>query len=102
MKKKYKVYFCTQRDYNGLVFIVFPIAEFYFAISTREVDDFLRAQKVAFTAINTPCRSAAELSAAEAEHEAAMRAKIEADPRAPQFIHTIRDIGYRFDPGPGS
>ena len=31
-----------------------------------------------------------------------LRAKIEADPRAPQFIHTIRDIGYRFDPGPGT
>ncbi len=56
-------------------------AEFYFAISTREVDDFLRAQKVAFTAIATPCRSAAELSAAEAEHEAANRAKIEAAAR---------------------
>jgi DNA-binding response OmpR family regulator len=28
-----------------------------------------------------------------------LRAKIEADPRNPQFIQTIRDIGYRFEPG---
>ena len=26
-----------------------------------------------------------------------LRSKIEPDPRAPQFIHTIRDIGYRFE-----
>ena len=29
-----------------------------------------------------------------------LRAKIEADPRTPVFIHKIRDIGYRFEPGP--
>ena len=28
-----------------------------------------------------------------------LRAKIEADPRAPAHIETIRDIGYRFEPG---
>jgi DNA-binding response OmpR family regulator len=28
-----------------------------------------------------------------------LRAKIEADPRQPVFIQTIRDIGYRFQPG---
>jgi DNA-binding response OmpR family regulator len=26
-----------------------------------------------------------------------LRAKIEADPRHPRFVHTIRDIGYRFE-----
>ena len=26
-----------------------------------------------------------------------LRAKIEDDPRHPRFIHTIRDIGYRFE-----
>jgi len=29
-----------------------------------------------------------------------LRAKIEADPHNPKFIQTIRDIGYRFEPGP--
>lgn len=29
---------------------------------------------------------------------ATLRAKIEADPRQPKLIHTIRDIGYRFEP----
>lgn len=33
---------------------------------------------------------------------ATLRAKIEADPRLPQFIHTIRDIGYRFEPDLGT
>jgi DNA-binding response OmpR family regulator len=28
-----------------------------------------------------------------------LRSKIEPDPRRPRFIHTIRDIGYRFEPG---
>jgi DNA-binding response OmpR family regulator len=30
-----------------------------------------------------------------------LRGKIEADPRTPRFIHTIRDIGYRFEPEGG-
>jgi DNA-binding response OmpR family regulator len=29
-----------------------------------------------------------------------LRAKIEADPHSPVYIHTIRDIGYRFEAGP--
>ena len=29
---------------------------------------------------------------------ATLRAKIEPDPRNPIYIHTIRDIGYRFEP----
>ena len=31
---------------------------------------------------------------------ATLRAKVEPDPHRPVFIHTIRDIGYRFEPGP--
>ncbi len=30
---------------------------------------------------------------------ATLRSKIEPDPHNPAFIHTIRDIGYRFEPG---
>lgn len=30
---------------------------------------------------------------------ATLRAKIEPDPREPKYVQTIRDIGYRFDPG---
>lgn len=30
---------------------------------------------------------------------ATLRARIEADPREPAYIHTIRDIGYRFETG---
>jgi Response regulators consisting of a CheY-like receiver domain and a winged-helix DNA-binding domain len=30
---------------------------------------------------------------------ATLRSKIEPDPHSPAFIHTIRDIGYRFEPG---
>jgi DNA-binding response OmpR family regulator len=29
-----------------------------------------------------------------------LRAKVEADPRHPRCIHTIRDVGYRFEPSP--
>jgi DNA-binding response OmpR family regulator len=28
-----------------------------------------------------------------------LRSKIEDDPRQPVFIRTIRDVGYRFEPG---
>jgi DNA-binding response OmpR family regulator len=28
-----------------------------------------------------------------------LRAKIEPDPHSPTYIHTIRDVGYRFEPG---
>jgi DNA-binding response OmpR family regulator len=31
---------------------------------------------------------------------ATLRAKIEPDPHRPVHIHTVRDLGYRFEPGP--
>jgi DNA-binding response OmpR family regulator len=31
---------------------------------------------------------------------ATLRAKIEPDPRRPTYVQTIRDVGYRFEPGP--
>jgi DNA-binding response OmpR family regulator len=30
---------------------------------------------------------------------ATLRAKVEPDPHRPAYIHTVRDIGYRFEPG---
>ncbi|MGB7327054.1 MAG: helix-turn-helix domain-containing protein [Rubripirellula sp.] len=29
---------------------------------------------------------------------ATLRAKLESEPSRPRFIHTIRDVGYRFEP----
>ncbi|MCB2051599.1 MAG: trypsin-like peptidase domain-containing protein [Novosphingobium sp.] len=42
-----------------------PDGEFYFAVSTRELLPFLRANKVSARVIALPCRSIAELDAAE-------------------------------------
>jgi serine protease Do len=56
-------------------------AEFYFAISVKEVLAFLRAQNVVLETVSGPCRSVAELSRDEAERDAAARAKIEAEQR---------------------
>ena len=56
-------------------------SEFYFAVSIRELAAFLRAQNVGYSTVSAECRSAAELSRAEAEREAAARAKIEAENR---------------------
>ena len=56
-------------------------AEFYFAVSVREVATFLRAQNVGFIAATGECRSVAELTRAEAEREATQRAKIEQENR---------------------
>ena len=56
-------------------------AEFYFAISTRELAAFLDNQGVAFRTVRGDCRSVAELTRAEAELEAATRAKVEKEAR---------------------
>ncbi len=56
-------------------------ANFYFAISLKEVAAFLRAQKVTFNPAVEPCRSVAELSREEAARDAAARVKIEAEQR---------------------
>jgi serine protease Do len=56
-------------------------AEFYFAVSTRELSAFLDQRDVPFSAATSECRSVAELTRAEAEREAAERAKIEAENR---------------------
>lgn len=56
-------------------------AEFYFAVSIREVAAFLRAQEVEFSVSSNECRSVAEMTRAEAELDAQARAKIEAENR---------------------
>lgn len=56
-------------------------AEFYFAISVRELSAYLRKQNIRFNAINAPCRSVADLNREEAEREAEARARIEAENR---------------------
>jgi DNA-binding response OmpR family regulator len=33
---------------------------------------------------------------------ATLRSKVEPNPHTPTYIQTIRDIGYRFEPGGGS
>jgi serine protease Do len=53
-------------------------AEFFFAVSDREVRKFLARNQVKMRSIDTPCLSRAELSRAEAERSAAAKAKIEA------------------------
>jgi serine protease Do len=57
-------------------------AEFFFAVSAREVATLLRKNSVNFRTVDGECLSRAELSRAEAEREAKASAKIEADNRA--------------------
>ncbi len=72
-------------------------AEFYFAVSTRELSAFLGKQDVAFRAANSECRSVAELTRAEAEREAAERAKIEAENRIANELRTGKEGRFRRD-----
>jgi serine protease Do len=53
-------------------------AEFFFAISDREVRTFLSRNNVPMRRIDTPCLSRAELNRAESERAAEEKAKIEA------------------------
>lgn len=72
-------------------------AEFYFAVSTRELSAFLGKQDVPFSAANGECRSVAELTRAEAEREAAERAKIEAENRIAAELRTGKEGKFRRD-----
>lgn len=63
-------------------------AEFFFAISNREVRNFLARNKVKYRSIDGPCLSRAELSRAEAERAAAEKAKIEAANREAEAART--------------
>lgn len=72
-------------------------AEFYFAVSIRELSAFLGSQGVAFRAVTGECRSVAELTRAEAEREAAARAKRDADARVTAELRQSREGRYRSD-----
>lgn len=72
-------------------------AEFYFAISVREVATFLQDLKVELNTVINECRSVAELSRAEAEREAASRAKIEAEARVASELRSSREGKVRRD-----
>lgn len=70
-------------------------AEFYFAISMRELSSFLRDENVPFSAAGGECRSVAELTRAEAEREAISRAKIETEARITKELQQSREGNVR-------
>jgi serine protease Do len=72
-------------------------AEFYFAISVRELSAFLNDEKVSFNAASSECRSVAELTRAEAERDAATRMKIEAEARIAKELQQSREGKVRSD-----
>ncbi len=61
-------------------------ADFFFAISMREVAAFLRRVHIDFASDNKPCLSAAELSHAEELRANAAKAKIDADAHNAELI----------------
>jgi serine protease Do len=63
-------------------------AEFFFAVTDREVRKFLARNNVRMRSIDTPCLSRAELSRAEAERAAAAKAKIDAENREAEAAQT--------------
>lgn len=72
-------------------------AEFYFAISARELSTFLANRGVAFRSVRGDCRSVAELTRAEAELEASTRAKMEQEARIALELQRSREGKVRSD-----
>lgn len=72
-------------------------AEFYFAISVRELVTFLQAQGVSIGSTTGECRSVAELTRAEAEREAVVRSKVEAEARIAAELRQSREGRIRSD-----
>jgi serine protease Do len=72
-------------------------AEFYFAVSIRELSAFLAAEGVSFRSASGECRSVAELTRAEAEREAAARTRIEAEARIAAELQRSREGKVRSD-----
>ncbi len=72
-------------------------AEFYFAISARELLAFLTNRGVEFRTVRGDCRSVAELTRAEAELEASTRAKVEQEARVAAELQRSREGKVRRD-----
>lgn len=72
-------------------------AEFYFAVSVRELSTFLASEGISFAAASGECRSVAELTRAEAEREAASRAKIETEARIAAELQRSQEGKIRSD-----
>jgi hypothetical protein len=72
-------------------------AEFYFAVSVRELSAFLADYGVSFRAVTGECRSVAELTRAEAERDTVARAKLEAEARIASELQRSREGKVRRD-----
>ncbi|MES2783671.1 MAG: serine protease [Pseudomonadota bacterium] len=72
-------------------------AEFYFAISARELSSFLTSRGIEFRSVRGQCRSVAELTRAEAELEASTRAKMEREARVASELQRSREGKVRSD-----
>lgn len=72
-------------------------AEFYFAVSARELVSFLSNRGVEFRSVRGDCRSVAELTRAEAELEAAARAKLDKETRVASELQRSREGKVRSD-----
>ena len=72
-------------------------AEFYFAVSARELSAFLADRGVEFRSVRGDCRSVAELTRAEAELEASTRAKMEREARVASELQRSREGKVRSD-----
>lgn len=72
-------------------------AEFYFAVTVRELTSFLADQGVTIKTAAGECRSVAELTRAEAQREAATRAKLEAEARIAAELKRSREGKVRSD-----
>lgn len=72
-------------------------AEFYFAVSARELSSFLSNRGVEFRSVRGDCRSVAELTRAEAELEASTRAKIDKEARVAAELQRSREGKVRSD-----
>jgi hypothetical protein len=72
-------------------------AEFYFAISARELTSFLTDRGVTFRSVRGDCRSVADVTRAEAELEASTRAKMDNEARVAAELQRSREGKVRSD-----